>query len=57
MNIMLLAGMGIDLKALTQRLCAVIRLSVIPTIGEVFVIALIAKYILLMPCLWSVLLG
>lgn len=56
-NIMLLAGMGIDLKALVQKLWPVLRLSILPTVGEVLIIALIAKYVLAMPFLWSFLLG
>ncbi|XP_055312721.1 putative SLC9B1-like protein SLC9B1P1 isoform X3 [Sitodiplosis mosellana] len=56
-NIMLLAGMGIDLKALVQKLWPVLRLSVLPTVGEVLIIAVIAKYVLLMPFIWSFLLG
>lgn len=56
-NIMLLAGMGIDLKALVQRTWTVALLSVVPTIGEVAAIALVAVYVLQMPLLWSILLG
>lgn len=56
-NIMLLAGMGIDLKALVQKLWPVLRLSILPTVGEVLIIAVIAKYVLAMPFLWSFLLG
>ncbi|XP_031633626.1 sodium/hydrogen exchanger 9B2 isoform X2 [Contarinia nasturtii] len=56
-NIMLLAGMGIELKALVQKLWPVLRLSILPTVGEVLIIAVIAKYVLAMPFLWSFLLG
>lgn len=56
-NIMLLAGMGIELKALVQKLWPVLRLSILPTLGEVLVVAVIAKYVLKMPFLWSFLLG
>lgn len=56
-NIMLLAGMSIELKALVQKLWPVLRLSILPTLGEVLIIAVIAKYVLAMPFLWSFLLG
>lgn len=54
---MLLAGMGIDLKALVQKLYPVLRLAILPTIGEVVVISMFGKYVLLMPFIWSTLLG
>lgn len=53
----MLAGMGIELKALVQKLWPVLRLSTLPTAGEVLIIAVIAKYVLAMPFLWSFLLG
>lgn len=56
-NIMLLAGMGIDLQALVVKLWPVLRLSILPTVGEVLIIAVIAKYVLVMPFVWSFLLG
>lgn len=56
-NIMLLAGLGIDLKAFVSKLGAVTRLSIIPTVGEVITITLIAKWALGMTWLWGLLLG
>lgn len=54
---MLLAGLGIDLKAFVSQLGAVTRLSIIPTVGEVITITLIAKWTLQMTWLWGLLLG
>lgn len=56
-NIMLLAGLGIDLKAFVSQLGAVGRLAIIPTIGEVTIITLIAKWAVGMSWLWGLLLG
>lgn len=54
---MLLAGLGMDLKALNKYLSAVLRLTIIPTIFEVAVIAVIAFFTLAMPWKWGLLLG
>lgn len=56
-NIMLLAGLGIELKAFIAQWSAVGRLTIIPTIGEVAVITLIAKWMFDFPWLWGILLG
>lgn len=56
-NIMLLAGLGIDLKAFVSQLGAVGRLTIIPTIGEVTIITFIAKWAVGMSWLWGLLLG
>lgn len=56
-NIMLLAGLGIDLKGFVSQLGVVGRLTIFPTIGEVIIITLIAKWALGMPWLWGLLLG
>lgn len=56
-NIMLLAGLGIDLKAFVSQLGAIGRLTILPTVGEVVIITLIAKWVLAMTWLWGLLLG
>lgn len=56
-NIMLLAGLGLDLNALRQLFGMVLRLTVVPTLVEVAAITLLAGWLLGMPWLWGVLCG
>lgn len=56
-NIMLLAGLNIELAALVQHSSVVLRLSILPTVAEVLVITLIAKWTLDMSWMWGILLG
>lgn len=56
-NIMLLAGLGIDVHALVKLLGVIFRLTVLPTLVEVVVISVMSVFILNMPWLWSILLG
>lgn len=56
-NIMLLAGLGLDLDALKKMFGVIMRLTLIPTILEVGAITLCSHYLLNFPWLWGVLLG
>ncbi|XP_067630189.1 sodium/hydrogen exchanger 9B2 [Eurosta solidaginis] len=56
-NIMLLAGFGLDAIAFKKLWLVILRLTFIPTIAEVTVIAVLARYILDIPWLWGILLG
>ncbi|CAO1429488.1 unnamed protein product [Diamesa hyperborea] len=56
-NIMLLAGLGLDLNALKKLFGIIMRLTLIPTIAETAIIAVCAYYLLNMPWLWGILLG
>lgn len=56
-NIMLLAGLALDLAALRQLCGMVARLTVIPTFAETAVIAALGHWLLDMPWLWGLLLG
>lgn len=56
-NIMLLAGLGLDLDALRQLFAMVVRLSVVPTVAEVAAVAVLAHWLLQMPWLWGLLTG
>lgn len=56
-NIMLLAGLGLDLIALKKLFCVIMRLTLIPTILEVAAITVCSHYLLNFPWLWGVLLG
>lgn len=56
-NIMLLAGLGLDLDALRKLFGIIMRLTLIPTILEVAVITVCSHYLLNFPWLWGVLLG
>lgn len=54
---MLLAGMGLHLNELKQLLGLIAKLTIIPTIAEVAVIAVVAHFLMHLPWLWCVLLG
>jgi NhaP-type Na+/H+ or K+/H+ antiporter len=56
-NIMLLAGLGLDLDALKKLFGIIMRLTLIPTITEVTIIAVCVHYLLNFPWMWGVLLG
>jgi solute carrier family 9B (sodium/hydrogen exchanger), member 1/2 len=56
-NIMLLAGLGLDLDALRKLFGIISRLTLLPTVAEVSIITVIAYFLLDMPWLWGILLG
>lgn len=56
-NIMLLAGLGLDLDALRKLFGIIMRLTLIPTILEVASISVCSHYLLNFPWLWGILLG
>jgi NhaP-type Na+/H+ or K+/H+ antiporter len=56
-NIMLLAGLGLDLDALRRLFGIIMRLTLIPTAAEVAIITICVHYLLNFPWLWGVLLG
>ncbi|KAH8358860.1 hypothetical protein KR093_002959, partial [Drosophila rubida] len=56
-NIMLLAGLGLDGSAFRRLWLMILRLTLVPTIVEVAIIAVLAYYTLSMPWLWGIALG
>ncbi|KAH8310451.1 hypothetical protein KR044_001417, partial [Drosophila immigrans] len=56
-NIMLLAGLGLDGSAFRRLWLMILRLTLVPTIVEVAIIAVLAHYTLAMPWLWGIALG
>lgn len=56
-NIMLLAGLGLDGGAFRRLWLMITRLTLLPTIAEVAVIAVLAYLTLSMPWLWGIALG
>ncbi|XP_060647557.1 sodium/hydrogen exchanger 9B1 isoform X1 [Drosophila nasuta] len=56
-NIMLLAGLGLDGSAFRRLWLMILRLTLVPTIVEVAIIAILAYYTLSMPWLWGIALG
>ncbi|XP_018791331.1 PREDICTED: mitochondrial sodium/hydrogen exchanger 9B2 isoform X2 [Bactrocera latifrons] len=56
-NIMLLAGLGLDANAFKKLWLMILRLTLVPTIAEVTIITLIARFTLDMPWFWGILLG
>ena len=56
-NIMLLAGLGLDAEAFKKLYLMIMRLTLIPTIAEVAVITVLAYFLLNMPWLWGIVLG
>ncbi|EDV94686.1 GH18256 [Drosophila grimshawi] len=56
-NIMLLAGLGLDGSAFRRLWFMIMRLTLVPTIVEVAVIAVLAYFTLSMPWLWGIALG
>lgn len=56
-NIMLLAGCGLDLIALKEHIGIITRLTLIPTIVEVGCITFLAQILLDVPLIWGVVMG
>ncbi|XP_049305618.1 sodium/hydrogen exchanger 9B2 isoform X4 [Bactrocera dorsalis] len=56
-NIMLLAGLGLDASAFKKLWLMILRLTLVPTIAEVTIITLVARFTLDMPWFWGILLG
>ncbi|KRG02350.1 sodium/hydrogen exchanger 9B1 isoform X1 [Drosophila mojavensis] len=56
-NIMLLAGLGLDAGAFRRLWLMILRLTLLPTIAEVAIIAVLAYFTLSMPWLWGLALG
>lgn len=56
-NIMLLAGCGLDLIALKEHIGIITRLTLIPTIVEVGAITFLAQVLLDVPLIWGVVMG
>ncbi|XP_064552233.1 sodium/hydrogen exchanger 9B1 [Drosophila montana] len=56
-NIMLLAGLGLDGSAFRRLWLMILRLTLVPTIVEVAVIAVLAYFTLSMPWMWGIALG
>ncbi|XP_050069295.1 sodium/hydrogen exchanger 9B2 [Anopheles maculipalpis] len=56
-NIMLLAGLGLDYAALRSLFRFIMQLTLVPTVAEVAAVAVLSHYLLDLPWLWGVLLG
>ncbi|XP_055624670.1 sodium/hydrogen exchanger 9B2-like [Toxorhynchites rutilus septentrionalis] len=56
-NIMLLAGLGLDYESLKKLFRFIMQLTLIPTVAEVVAIAGLSRYLLDLPWLWGILLG
>lgn len=56
-NIMLLAGLGVDLSAAKEYLFSIVKLTFIPMAVEVVAVATLSHYLMGMPWIWAVLLG
>uniref|UniRef100_A0A1A9W1N2 Cation/H+ exchanger transmembrane domain-containing protein n=1 Tax=Glossina brevipalpis TaxID=37001 RepID=A0A1A9W1N2_9MUSC len=56
-NIMLLAGLGLNANAFKKLWFMILRLTLIPTVAEVAIIAILSRFLLNMPWLWGVCLG
>ncbi|XP_053673820.1 sodium/hydrogen exchanger 9B2 [Anopheles nili] len=56
-NIMLLAGLGLDYGALRSLFRFIMLLTLVPTAAEVATVAILSHYLLGLPWLWGVLLG
>lgn len=54
---MLLAGLCLDMDILKQLFGIIMSVTILPSICEVAIITIIAKYLLLMPWLWGLALG
>jgi len=54
---MLLAGLGLDGSAFRRLWLMILRLTLVPTIVEVAIIAVLAYFTLSMPWLWGIALG
>ncbi|XP_053669409.1 sodium/hydrogen exchanger 9B2 [Anopheles marshallii] len=56
-NIMLLAGLGLDYTALRSLFRFIMQLTLVPTVAEVVAVAVLSHYLLDLPWFWGVLLG
>ncbi|XP_052891421.1 sodium/hydrogen exchanger 9B2 isoform X2 [Anopheles moucheti] len=56
-NIMLLAGLGLDYTALRSLFRFIMQLTLVPTVAEVVAVTVLSHYLLALPWLWGVLLG
>lgn len=56
-NIMLLAGLGVDLQPLKKLFRIIMQLTLLPTIAEVAALTVLSHFLLGMPWIWGVLLG
>uniref|UniRef100_A0A336LX08 CSON007078 protein n=2 Tax=Culicoides sonorensis TaxID=179676 RepID=A0A336LX08_CULSO len=56
-NIMLLAGLGVDLQPLKKLFRIIMQLTLLPTIAEVAALTVLSHYLLNMPWIWGILLG
>lgn len=56
-NIMLLAGLGVDLRAAKEYMFSILKLTFIPMAAEVAIVAALSHYLMAMPWIWAVLLG
>lgn len=54
---MLLAGLGVDLSAAKEYIFSIVKLTFIPMIAEVGIVATLSHYLMGMPWIWGVLLG
>ena len=53
MNVLLLAGMGLNYKELEKPMAMSLLLGFIPTIAEVAIITVLAHFLWKMPWLWG----
>ncbi|XP_058459890.1 sodium/hydrogen exchanger 9B2 isoform X1 [Malaya genurostris] len=56
-NIMLLAGLGLDYESLKRLFRFIMQLTIIPTAAEVAAIAVLSRYLLDLPWMWGALMG
>ncbi|XP_063705265.1 sodium/hydrogen exchanger 9B2 isoform X2 [Culicoides brevitarsis] len=56
-NIMLLAGLGVDLQPLKKLFRIIMQLTLLPTIAEVAALTVLSHFLLGLPWIWGVLLG
>jgi len=56
-NIMLLAGLGLDLEPLKKLFRIIMQLVLVPTIAEVTVLAVLSHFLLNLPWIWGIMLG
>lgn len=54
---MLLAGLGVDVTAMKECLCSILKLTFIPMVGEVAVVSVLSHYLVALPWIWALLLG
>lgn len=54
---MLLAGLGLDLSAAKEYIFSILKLTFIPMIAEVGIVAALSHFLMGMPWIWGVLLG